>query len=59
MINRECKTLALPVAFPREANQHDRIPYTKKCPRIASEAGERNTRLGLATFGLGSQRSTN
>ena len=37
----------------------NRIPYTKKCPRIASEAGERNTRLGLATFGLGSQRSTN
>ena len=32
MINRECKTLALPVAFPREANQHDRIPYTKKMP---------------------------
>ena len=24
MINRECKTLALPVAFPGEANQHDR-----------------------------------
>ena len=30
MNNRECKTLALPVVFPREANQHDRSAATLK-----------------------------
>ena len=39
MNNRECKTLALPVVFPREANQHDRSAATlKKAQLLAHHA---------------------